>query len=350
MSSRRPTRRTPCSAWSPGCGRRCRTGRSRGTRTATGWRWSPTPSTPCGSNAWSVRRVGGEDPRRAELLREALGLWRGAAMQDVGLPDSAAFDAAVTRLEELRLAAMEDRFEAEIRLGGGAELVTELTDLVAAHPLRERLVAALMRALAAAGRELRGAARLPAHARGAGRGAGRRPLTGAVRVARRAAAGRGGTAGGEPEDQPAGRAHQLRRPGRRCRRGPRAHRQAPADHADRAGRLGQDQAGHGNRAHAARRPAGRGLAGRARRHRRRRRRGAGDAHRARAPGRAARRGTDRGADGRAHRRDPRARGAADSGQLRARDRGGGGVRRSGARGVPPAADPGDEQGTARHHR
>ncbi|MER7888507.1 BTAD domain-containing putative transcriptional regulator [Micromonospora sp. NPDC094482] len=94
----------------------------------------------------------GDGPQRVRLLREALALWRGAAMQDVGLPDSTAFDAAVTRLEGLRLAALEDRFDAEIDLGGGAELVSELTDLVAAHPVRERLVAALMRALAAAGR------------------------------------------------------------------------------------------------------------------------------------------------------------------------------------------------------
>jgi predicted ATPase len=86
-------------------------------------------------------------------LREALGLWRGAALQGIGLPDSAAFDAAVTRLEGLRLTAMEDRFDAEVRLGHGAELVTELTDLVAAHPVRERLVAALMRALVATGRD-----------------------------------------------------------------------------------------------------------------------------------------------------------------------------------------------------
>ena len=93
-----------------------------------------------------------EGPQRVHLLREALGLWRGAAMQDVGLEESAAFDAAVTRLEGLRLTAVEDRFDAEISLGHGGELVTELTDLVAAHPLRERLVAALMRALAAAGR------------------------------------------------------------------------------------------------------------------------------------------------------------------------------------------------------
>src|SRR5580700_8414319 len=96
---------------------------------------------------------GGEDPGRVRLLREALALWRGAAMQDIGLQDSAAFDAAVTRLEGLRLTAMEDRFDAEVGLGHGAELVTELTDLVAAHPVRERLVAALMRALVAAGRD-----------------------------------------------------------------------------------------------------------------------------------------------------------------------------------------------------
>jgi len=93
-----------------------------------------------------------QGPGRVRLLREALALWRGPAMPDVGLQDSAAFDAAATRLEGLRLTAMEDRFDAEIALGHSAELVTELTDLVAAHPLRERLVAALMRALVATGR------------------------------------------------------------------------------------------------------------------------------------------------------------------------------------------------------
>ena len=94
-----------------------------------------------------------EGSRRVRLLREALALWRGAAMADVGDQDSEALDAAVTRLDRLRLAALEDRFDAEIDLGHGAELVAELTDLVAAHPVRERLVAALMRALAAAGRD-----------------------------------------------------------------------------------------------------------------------------------------------------------------------------------------------------
>src|SRR6185437_15474454 len=96
---------------------------------------------------------GAEGPRRVQLLREALALWRGAAMADVGLEDSEALDAAITRLERLRLAALEDRFDAEVGLGQAGELIAELTDLVAAHPMRERLAAALMRALAAAGRD-----------------------------------------------------------------------------------------------------------------------------------------------------------------------------------------------------
>ncbi|HMH38110.1 MAG TPA: BTAD domain-containing putative transcriptional regulator, partial [Streptosporangiaceae bacterium] len=96
---------------------------------------------------------GAEGSRRVQPLREALALWRGAAMADVGHQDSEALDAAVARLERLRLAALEDRFDAEVGLGHGADLVPELTDLVAAHPMRERLVAALMRALAAAGRD-----------------------------------------------------------------------------------------------------------------------------------------------------------------------------------------------------
>jgi predicted ATPase/DNA-binding SARP family transcriptional activator len=100
-----------------------------------------------------------EGPARAPLLRDALALWRGGAMQDVGLQDSAAFDAAVTRLDGLRLTALEDRFDAELSPARGidaakaAGLVAELTGLVAAHPLRERLAAALMRALVAAGRD-----------------------------------------------------------------------------------------------------------------------------------------------------------------------------------------------------
>jgi len=93
-----------------------------------------------------------EPEARTDLLRSALGLWRGTAMEGVALRGSEAFDAAVTRLDELYLAALGDRVDADVRLGRGGELVSELTELVAAHPLREGFVAALMRALAEAGR------------------------------------------------------------------------------------------------------------------------------------------------------------------------------------------------------
>ncbi|GAB3445769.1 ATP-binding protein [Actinophytocola sediminis] len=93
-----------------------------------------------------------DGPARVALLREAGALWRGDAMREVGLPDSAAFAAAATRLDELRLTALEDRFAAEAAPGHEVALA-ELTDLVTAHPTRERLVTALMRALVAAGRD-----------------------------------------------------------------------------------------------------------------------------------------------------------------------------------------------------
>ncbi len=84
----------------------------------------------------------------AELLREAEALWRGPALADAG---EAAFALGPrVRLEELRLAAAEDRIDAELRLG--VRDVAELEALVAVHPLRERLVGLLMRALHADGR------------------------------------------------------------------------------------------------------------------------------------------------------------------------------------------------------
>ena len=79
-----------------------------------------------------------DDPARAaSTLREALSLWRGPALLDVvGVVDY--FQPTLTRLDELRLTATEGRVEADLRLGRGAELVTELTALVAENPLRER--------------------------------------------------------------------------------------------------------------------------------------------------------------------------------------------------------------------
>jgi DNA-binding SARP family transcriptional activator len=87
----------------------------------------------------------------ARLLRDALGLWRGPALADLAGERFA--QAEALRLEELRLGALEQRFEADLALGRHAELVGELEALVREHPLRERLRAQLMRALYSSGRQ-----------------------------------------------------------------------------------------------------------------------------------------------------------------------------------------------------
>ncbi|GAA2206331.1 hypothetical protein GCM10009850_017890 [Nonomuraea monospora] len=93
--------------------------------------------------------LAGGDPRRAAaLLREALELWRGAPLADA--PHA---EAAAAGLEELRLAATEDRVRADLDLGRHRELVAELSQLAAGYPLRERLRAQLMRALYGSGRQ-----------------------------------------------------------------------------------------------------------------------------------------------------------------------------------------------------
>jgi predicted ATPase/DNA-binding SARP family transcriptional activator len=89
----------------------------------------------------------GDHTGAAATLREALALWRGPALSD--LPHA---HAQVTRLHELRLAAVQDRVDAELALGGGPELVPELRELITVHPLSERLYGQLMRALNASGR------------------------------------------------------------------------------------------------------------------------------------------------------------------------------------------------------
>ncbi|WP_235996001.1 BTAD domain-containing putative transcriptional regulator [Nonomuraea montanisoli] len=90
----------------------------------------------------------GDALRAAGLLHEALGLWRGAPLTDV--PHA---EPVVAALEELRLAAVEDRVQADLELGRHRELVAELRRLTAAHPLRERPHAQLMRALYGSGRQ-----------------------------------------------------------------------------------------------------------------------------------------------------------------------------------------------------
>ncbi|MFI7036327.1 AfsR/SARP family transcriptional regulator [Microbispora rosea] len=91
----------------------------------------------------------GEPGRATGVLREALGLWRGAPLTD--LPNA---EAEVARLEGLRTAATEDRIEAELALGRHTGLIPELRLLVTAHPLRERPHGQLMRALYGAGRRV----------------------------------------------------------------------------------------------------------------------------------------------------------------------------------------------------
>ncbi|MEU6408614.1 BTAD domain-containing putative transcriptional regulator [Microbispora sp. NPDC046933] len=91
----------------------------------------------------------GEAERAVTLLREALDLWRGPALAE--LTESETARAAAMRLEELRLAALEDRIEGELRLGEHRAAIAELRELIGRHPLRERPAGLLMRALSAEG-------------------------------------------------------------------------------------------------------------------------------------------------------------------------------------------------------
>ncbi|MFE0022101.1 BTAD domain-containing putative transcriptional regulator [Amycolatopsis sp. NPDC059021] len=92
----------------------------------------------------------GEADRAAELLRDALALWRGPAFADV--PEAPFVAAQVTRLDELRADAAGDRVDAELALGHAQDVVGELRSAIADHPLRERPRAQLIRALNASGR------------------------------------------------------------------------------------------------------------------------------------------------------------------------------------------------------
>jgi YVTN family beta-propeller protein len=87
----------------------------------------------------------------AEALRAALDLWRGPALADVAYESFAQNE--IGRLEELRLAALESRIDADLALGRHATLVPELEALVREHPVRERLRGQLMLALYRSGRQ-----------------------------------------------------------------------------------------------------------------------------------------------------------------------------------------------------
>jgi predicted ATPase/DNA-binding SARP family transcriptional activator len=93
-----------------------------------------------------------DDPDRASrLLTQALALWRGPALADFAFDSFAQAEGA--RLDDLRLAALEDRIEADLALGRHAQAVPELEALLTEHPLRERLAGQLIVALYRSGRQ-----------------------------------------------------------------------------------------------------------------------------------------------------------------------------------------------------
>ncbi|MDP9297547.1 MAG: ABC transporter substrate-binding protein [Actinomycetota bacterium] len=98
------------------------------------------------------RSLATDDPvKAAEVFREGLTLFRGAPLGDVAHSPFA--QAEIGRLEELRLAALEQRIDADLELGRCAAVVGELEALVTRYPLRERFWAQLMLALYRSGRQ-----------------------------------------------------------------------------------------------------------------------------------------------------------------------------------------------------
>lgn len=89
----------------------------------------------------------GELAGAVDLWNQALGLWSGPALGGI-----ASLSALGVGLEERRLSVVEERIEAELRLGRHDDLVAELSVLAATHPVRERITGQLMTALYRSGR------------------------------------------------------------------------------------------------------------------------------------------------------------------------------------------------------
>jgi DNA-binding SARP family transcriptional activator/tetratricopeptide (TPR) repeat protein len=92
-----------------------------------------------------------DPPERSAALREALALWRGPPLADLELEGAAR--ATVSRLDELRLAALEERIDAELALGHHDTILGEIEALATRHPAREHLRYLQMLALYRAGRQ-----------------------------------------------------------------------------------------------------------------------------------------------------------------------------------------------------
>ena len=99
---------------------------------------------------WVAEAQHSSSVEASELLSAALGLWRGTPLAELDAPF--ARDASL-RLDEQRLAALEQRIDADLALGRHTQLVPELEGLVRGHLLRERLRGQLMLALYRCGRQ-----------------------------------------------------------------------------------------------------------------------------------------------------------------------------------------------------
>ena len=277
-----------------------------------------------------ARLADGDHAASAEAFRAALRMWRGPALADVADAPFAA--ATIARLSELRLAAAEDRIDADLALGKGAELVPEVEELAGEHPLRERLRGQLMRALYAAGRQADALGVFEDTRKLLSAAARRRSLARAVRrapghPARRAAEepGTGPSPGSRAAPhEPARSADELCGPGR----GSGTGREPPpgrvqAGHAHGSGRRREDPARGGNRRQGGGQAGGRRLVRAAGVGPGRHRRAAGGADRARRlarrPGRSRQAGRP-GAAGPARRGARSAKCRPGARQLRARPR------------------------------
>ncbi|MFH0243035.1 BTAD domain-containing putative transcriptional regulator [Streptomyces sp. HK10] len=95
----------------------------------------------------------GDDRAASEMLGRALKMWHGPALVDVRA--GGVLELEVLRMEEDRMAALEHRIDADLRLGRHTELVSELRVLAARHPMHENLCAQLMVALHRSGNSWR---------------------------------------------------------------------------------------------------------------------------------------------------------------------------------------------------
>ena len=252
-TTRRPTSPTRCSPWSPGCAGAWATP-ALIQQVPTGYRLA-VEAADVDAVAFTTlarhrqraaaRRRCRSAPRPRSSRRSRCG-----AASRWSTPTTPPYTVALlARWDQERLAALGDRIDADLQLGAGAEVIGELEELVAAHPLHEQFVGRLMAALAAAGRT---ADALTAYqslrarlADELGTDPGPDIQAQHLQLLR----------GSEPDPYPApvrhtnlrGRGVQLRRPGDRAGPGRAAAGRRPADHHRRAGRRGQDPAGRAGR-------------------------------------------------------------------------------------------------------